>query len=158
MAATNTRVELRVLSENELESYMPPESFWILREMWCDHGTRMVPGRSTDSIHIVVLRIVFWSDRERSDGARFNNVDSKAELHNLVVRNDAGVQIQPVRHLHIRPKANARTPQATEPDSQFVCDIVGEVVGEWLIFPGARYLIPSNRKMTGVQPHFRASR
>lgn len=143
METTSLRIELQLLTGNDLDAYAPDSRFWTLRSLWrdADEATEVRP-RHAD---LVVVRVAFCNDSYSPADLAFDNTACKAELHHLVIGDDQGRQIQPVRHLHIRPQAAAIKVKSLDAHSTSACDIVGEVADGWLVFPGAKYAIPANR-------------
>jgi hypothetical protein len=137
---------IRFLAGDELQSFVPDQRYWLLRELLRSGRTSMAEEDKAKA-KLVVLRIEFRNPSEESIELEFANVTCKAELFNLDIHDDLGTAIAAVSRVHIRPLPGPRPLHIIPPFGSHVYDLVGETVEGWLVFPGAKYQIPPNGKM-----------
>lgn len=141
----NINLKLRVLGGAELRSYAPPERFWVLRRLWHDEEASCQDhGVADENVRLVVIRITFRNDSAVPVELGFDNTACKAEFQNLEITDGTGTQLEPVRNLHIQPKRGSGTSHRIDRRDEYTIDLVGEVIGNSIIFPGAKYTIPQD--------------
>jgi hypothetical protein len=134
------------VGEAELQSYEPPPQYWALRKLLAATPSSSPAGHEGGA-KLVVIRIEFRNSSEEHIEIKFDNMTCKAELLGLEVQDDSGATVHPVRRVHMRPKSDATVSKIVPAKGKYLYDLVGEVAEGWLVFPGAKYQIPSNGKL-----------
>jgi hypothetical protein len=137
-------IAIRTLSDKDLELYAPENRYWMLRSLWCEKANQ------DDKPSLVVIRIEFHNESDDSIELSFNNAACKAELLSLEVNDESGARVEPLRNIHAKLRSNSHSPHIVPSHEKYVYDLVGEVVDNWLVFPGAKYSIPQNRLLRFV--------
>jgi hypothetical protein len=141
-------IAIRVLCKEELISYIPDEAFWDYRDLrrnkyWNVSAANDLGG----GIHLAVIRIEFRNDSSDPIKFDFANTARKAEWLGLEVYDINGTRILPEGILRVRVSRNTRKSQLLHPHEMITCDLVGEIVGGWFIFPGAKYNVAANSEL-----------
>jgi hypothetical protein len=138
------KLNINILSGQELADYRPEEKFWPLRLFRLGHDVSNIDFTNSEpvqDIRLFVLRIEFSNQSSVDIEIPFSNITCKAELLGLIITDKDSSRVQPSCDLCIRPAPQEKRLPLLSPGNTWIYDLVGEIDGGNLIFPGATYAL-----------------
>ncbi|HXE56244.1 MAG TPA: hypothetical protein VN541_24670 [Tepidisphaeraceae bacterium] len=130
-------ITIRQIMGDELAAYDPGERFRTLREFWRPTNSAI---DDSSAARLLVIRVTFTNTAPGDVELPLDNSGNKAELLSLRIVEPTGHLLMPHRNIDIRLKHRpVKEPRLIPAGGSFSMDLIGELVDEWLIFPGAKY-------------------